>query len=291
MRFGRTLKNNTYPPWKAEYIDYEKLKKLLRESPSVHGSSTGSQEDDAEWTEDDESAFVEELVNVQLEKVHAFQAKTLQRLQDETLECEQKLEPLGVGTKGEAETGDANGSKADSKPKLSDAERKKVLEEVLKILDGITKETNELERYSRVNYSGFLKATKKHDRKRGNSYRVRPLMQVRLAALPFYSEDYTPMVNRLSAMYSFVRQNLDGKDHEGLSFAHDEAGTSTYTSYKCKLPLKVPPLPPSADSRPQSGSTPKTCSKSKPSSSAASQSWSTTLKRPKSLKAASRIRR
>lgn len=236
MRFGRTLQINTYPPWKDEYIDYDKLKKLLRESPSANGSSTGSQEDDDEWTEDDEGAFVEELVNVQLEKVHAFQAKTLQRLQDETLECEQKLEPLGVGSKAEGEEGDANGSKEAAKPKLSEAERKKVLEEVLKMLDGITKETNELERYSRVNYSGFLKATKKHDRKRGNAYRVRPLMQVRLAALPFYSEDYTPMLNRLSAMYSFVRQKLDGADHQGLSYANDEAGTSTYTSYKCKWP-------------------------------------------------------
>jgi SPX domain protein involved in polyphosphate accumulation len=237
MRFGRTLQNNTYPPWKDQYIDYDKLKKLLRESPSAHGSSTGSQEDDDEWTEDDESAFVEELVNVQLEKVHAFQAKTLQRLQDETAECEQKLEPLGVGAK-EDQGGDA-------KPKPSEGEKKKVLEEVLKMLDGITKETNELERYSRVNYSGFLKATKKHDRKRGNSYRVRPLMQVRLAALPFYSEDYTPMLNRLSAMYSFVRQNLEGKDHQGLSYSHDEAGTSTYTSYKCKLslPISKPPSP------------------------------------------------
>ncbi|KAF2432166.1 SPX-domain-containing protein [Tothia fuscella] len=228
MRFGRTLKNNTYPPWKEEYIEYDKLKKLLRESSSAVGSSTGSQDDD-EWTEDDESAFVEELVNVQLEKVAAFQSKTLKRLDEETSECEQKLEPLGVGIESGKDGAEV---KQDDKPKVGDEEKKQILEDVLKKLDSITKETNELERYSRINYSGFLKACKKHDRKRGNSYRVRPLMQVRLAALPFYSEDYTPMLYRLSAMYSFVRQTLDGKAQK-LSFAqNDEAGTSTYTSYK-----------------------------------------------------------
>jgi SPX domain protein involved in polyphosphate accumulation len=227
MRFGRTLKNSIYPPWKDQYIDYDKLKKLLRETKSVDGSSDDEVEDEEDkWTEDDESAFVEELVNVQLEKVHDFQAKKIQELRDRTQECEQQLEPLGAAAK---EDGD------DKASKISADEQKTILEDVLKKLDSITKETNELERYSRINYSGFLKSSKKHDRKRGNSYRVRPLVQVRLTALPFYKEDYSPMLYRLSAMYSFVRQTLDGKDHTGLSFSNNEAGVSTYTSMKCEL--------------------------------------------------------
>jgi len=246
MRFGRTLQNTIYPPWKEQYIDYDKLKKLLRESKSDAGSSAGSQEDEDEWTEDDESAFVEELVNVQLEKVHAFQAQTLQRLQDETKSCEKQLEPLGVGTQDsqrdkasgrEASEESKEEGKEEGKQDHSSQERMKILRDVLLELDSITKEMNELERYSRINYSGFLKACKKHDRKRGHSYRVRPLMQVRLAALPFYMEDYSPMLYRLSAMYSFVRQNLDGKTHKGLSFSGDEVGNDTYTSFKCQFSL------------------------------------------------------
>jgi SPX domain protein involved in polyphosphate accumulation len=230
MRFGRTLKNTVYPPWQDQYIDYDKLKKLLREEPSASGSTNSNDEDD-DWTEKDEQAFVEELINVQLEKVHNFQADTIQRLRDETTECEQKLEPLGVAAKADGE----DSQKGESKPTVSDGERKKTLEEVLKRLDSITKETNELERYARINYTGFLKACKKHDRKRGNAYKIRPLLQVRLAALPFYGEDYSPMLYRLSAMYSFVRQGLDGKDHRGLSFSDSQAGAETYTSYKCKF--------------------------------------------------------
>ena len=118
---------------------------------------------------------------------------------------------------------------------LSKEEKDKTLNSVLSRLDKISKETNELEKYSRINYTGFLKAAKKHDRRRGQSYRVGPLLRVRLAALPFNSEDYSPLLYRLSAMYSFVRQSLGGKDPSGLSFEDNQAGADTYTAYKCMI--------------------------------------------------------
>lgn len=230
MRYGKTLERTIYGPWKDKYIDYEKLKKLLKEDPSRPGSpsTANSAEQEEEWTEDDESRFVEELINVQLEKVYGFQSETVQRLQDETTECEKILEPLGVKTTEDGEV------EQTSEAKVGDEERKKLLKEVEGKLDRITKETNELERYSRINYTGFLKACKKHDRKRGQSYRVRPLLQVRLSALPFYKEDYSPMLYRLSAMYSFVRQGLEGKTHQGMSFGEEGPGADTYVSYKCE---------------------------------------------------------
>ncbi|KAF2397183.1 SPX-domain-containing protein [Trichodelitschia bisporula] len=244
MRFGQTLRKSVYAPWEDKYIDYTKLKKLLRDTSSVRDAPVDDGEDD-EWTEQDEAAFVDELVNVQLEKVAAFQAETLQRLNNETAECEKTLEPLAVAVNSES-TDKAQGKKkdegkeeakkedGDSEPKKqpSEAERKRILEGVLRKLDRITKETSELERYGRINYTGFLKAGKKHDRKRGYSYRVRPLLQVRLAALPFYKEDYSPLLYRLSAMYSFVRQQLDGKDRREASFSEPPPGTTTYHSYK-----------------------------------------------------------
>lgn len=220
MHFGRTLKNSVYPPWKDKYLDYDKIKKLLKEGSPV--------DEDDEWTEEDEEAFVEELINVQLDKVAAFQAETLQRLRDETTECEKKLQPLGASQ--QPPSGDA--PEVSVEDTIPEEDKKKVLEDVLKKLDSITKETNELEKYSRINYTGFRKAGKKHDRRRGQAYRVRPLLEVRLAQLPFYKEDYSPLLYRLSAMYSFVRQSLDGKDHQGLSFTDGQAGAENYTSYK-----------------------------------------------------------
>lgn len=191
MRFGSTLRNSIYDLWKSNYIDYSKLKKLLREEDSSGKGSPSRPDSEAQkWSEEDESAFVEELVNVQLEKVNAFQAKTYKQLRDRTSACEAELEKAATPAQGEGKGGQENGMNV-VKPEKQD-ELRKVLEE----LDLITKETNELEKYSRINFTGFLKAAKKHDRKRGSKYRVRPLLQVRLAALPFNSEDYSPLLYR-----------------------------------------------------------------------------------------------
>ncbi|KAF2084679.1 SPX-domain-containing protein [Saccharata proteae CBS 121410] len=228
MRFGRTLQRSVYRPWRDDYIDYDKLKQLLREG----GSDQGSEEDvDDDWSEEDEGRFVDELVNVQLEKVHDFQVRKYQDLRDRTSSCEAKLEPFtAILADQSGETGDASIDKGKGRA-LSDEETKSALNDVLKELDNITEEVSELERYSRINYTGFLKAAKKHDRKRGHSYRVRPLLQVRLAALPFNKEDYSPLLIRLSAMYSFVRQNLEGKER-AVSVSENQTGGERFTSHK-----------------------------------------------------------
>ncbi|KAK5122695.1 hypothetical protein LTR85_003610 [Meristemomyces frigidus] len=241
MRYGRTLQLAIYRPWRENYIDYAKLKKLLREDEGEVGETPG------QWTDEDEGKFVDELVNVQLEKVHAFHKETYEKLRDRTAKCEARLDTVAVGqngveegqaqTDGAAESqpeeeGTSNGNGNGKKPMPSEDEQQKVLKEVLSELDQITKETNELEKYSRINYTGFLKAAKKHDRKRGGAYRVRPLLQVRLAALPFNKEDYSPLLYRLSAMYSFVRQHLEGAETRGMSISESQPGIEEYTSHK-----------------------------------------------------------
>jgi SPX domain protein involved in polyphosphate accumulation/uncharacterized membrane protein YidH (DUF202 family) len=236
MRFGRTLERAIYQPWRDSYIDYAKLKKLLREDDSASNSPDRQTSD--RWTEDDEGAFVDELVNVQLEQVHAFHKDTYEKLSDQTAKCEARLDSIAVAGKGQAEgkdgeqDKDAEGSNG-KKPVPSEEEKKTTLQEVLKELDHITKETNELETYARINYAGFLKAAKKHDRKRGHAYRVRPLLQVRLAALPFNKEDYNPLLYRLSSMYSFVRQHLEGvESHRGPSVSSVGPEKEEYVSHK-----------------------------------------------------------
>lgn len=216
MRFGKTLRTTAYPPWKGKYIDYNRLKTLLRED-DVTGED-GSDSDDAQWTEQDEEAFVQELLNVQLDKVNTFQSETSQQLRERTSACETKLRPL-------APVADQD------EPSLEDSKKRAIASEVLHELDSITKEVSELEKYSRINFTGFLKAAKKHDRKRGARYRVKPLLQVRLSQLPFNSEDYSPLVHRLSVMYSFVREALS---QDTVPFKDPEPGfgRDVYSSYK-----------------------------------------------------------
>jgi SPX domain protein involved in polyphosphate accumulation len=277
MRFGSILRKSVYEPWAEHYLDYGRLKKLLREpdndddddyrgdaaaaggtegdqgvaeaakrstASGAASSDRGSSNDDP-WTDDDEGAFVEELVNVQLEKVHAFHARKSQELRERLARCEAALEEFvqrsergrgkDAGGSGgySSPDGDANSStgaaakdendrneeeeegnrgksgesgEEEEKEKeisheeaagpLEHDERQRWLRDVLEDLDGITKEVSELERFSRINFTGFLKAAKKHDRKRGSNYRVQPLLQVRLGALPFNSEDYSPLLYR-----------------------------------------------------------------------------------------------
>ena len=233
MRFGTQLRKSIYSPWRDKYIDYDKLKQLLKDDKSDAESPIDQEGPD--WTEEDEGAFVEELVNVQLEKVHDFQAATVQKLRDRVSQCEARLEPLAVKDEGqtsaEAERGELDNDHQTSK----DDDREKTLKDALVELDSISQETKELEKYSRINYTGFLKAAKKHDRKRGHDYRVRPLLQVRLAALPFNQEDYSPILYQLSAMYSFVRQSLEGNEIGTASLNETQTSGETYKAYKCGL--------------------------------------------------------
>ena len=211
MRFGKTLSSSIYPPWKEKYLEYEKLKKLLREDEA---SPQGRGGDDGGWTEADEENFVNELTNVQLEKVSQHQIDTYSALEDRTAACESKLQPTAGDSK------EANGGI-----------KKQIAQETIKELDAISKEVTELKKFSRINYTGFLKTAKKHDRKRGKKYRVRPIMQVRLAQTPFNTEDYSPLLYRLSTMYTWSRQILEGEDPT------KESSTSvrprdTYTAHK-----------------------------------------------------------
>lgn len=214
MRFGRKLRNSVYEPWQGQYIDYSKLKDLLREDV----------EDDQAWTEDDENKFCDEILNVQLEKVAAFQESTFNSLERRASKAGEKLRDLAP------EEGKAKGD-------ITTGRFKEIEEE----LDAIINETKELKKYSSINYTGFLKIVKKHDRKRGNNYKIRPMLQMSLSKRPFNSEQvYSPLLNKLSMMYFVVRQQLDESLEIPTGSAASDAQSQTqngerYTAYKCKF--------------------------------------------------------
>ena len=111
-------------------LSLPKLKTLLREH-DVTGDASDS--DDSQWTEQDEEAFVQELLNVQMDKVNTFQSETSQQLRERTSACEAKLRPLAPSAEGESVT-------------LDEIEKRKMATEILEELDSITKEVSELEK-------------------------------------------------------------------------------------------------------------------------------------------------
>ncbi|KAI0433283.1 VTC domain-containing protein [Xylaria sp. FL1042] len=185
MRFGKALRAAIYPPWRDEYIDYSKLKSMLRENTR--------EDDDVPWTEEDENRFCDEIFNVQLDKVSQFQSKTASSLQRRADAAFEKLRDL-----------------APSDDKSSSGIANELLEELRAELDAIVNEVKKLKKYSSLNYTGFLKIVKKHDRKRGGRYKVRPMMRVSLAEHGLNSEQgYSPLLNKLSLMYYAINQSLD----------------------------------------------------------------------------------
>ncbi|KAK3371715.1 VTC domain-containing protein [Lasiosphaeria ovina] len=198
MRFGKTLRQAFYAPWKDKYIDYGRLKSILREDKP--------EDEDEPWTEDDENRFCDEIFNTQLEKVAQFQEEKVADLRQRVDAVFDKLRELPPAE--------------ESKP-LPDSTAER-LRELEADLDGITNEVKELRKFSNLNYTGFLKIVKKHDRKRGDRYKIRPIMQVSLSKRPFNSEKgYAPLLNKLSLMYFAIRQQLEGDDGHAEQYLLD----------------------------------------------------------------------
>ncbi|KAI1179663.1 VTC domain-containing protein [Nemania sp. FL0916] len=211
MRFGKTLRGSVYPPWRDEYMDYSKLKTMLRED--------SSEDDDVPWTEEDENRFCDEIFNVQLDKVSQFQAKTAEGLRQRADAAFEKLRDL-----------------APSEDKAPSDDTNTQLEELRSELDAIVNEVRELRKYCSLNYTGFLKIAKKHDRKRGDRYKVRPMMRVSLSEHGLNSEQkYSPLLNKLSLMYYAISQTLDtDKQQQPLNLEHQEEfhNGERYTAHK-----------------------------------------------------------
>ena len=258
MRFGKTLRESVYPPWKDKYIDYAKLKSLLREDKY--------DDDEVPWTEDDENRFCDEIFNVQLDKVARFQEETVTGLRARVDAAFDRLRDLAPPPPAD-DDGKAGGAKPGGEITLAR------LKEVEAELDGITNDVRELKKYSNINYTGFLKIVKKHDRKRGDRYKVRPMMQLSLSKRPFNSEQgYAPLLNKLSLMYFAIRQHIEDPAHAldqtplDLENQGETRDGERYTALKCKLSLKYCRLIQTYAR--QFGSIRTTCSRSRPTSCA-----------------------
>ncbi|KAJ8099454.1 VTC domain-containing protein [Lipomyces tetrasporus] len=211
MLFGVKLANEMYKPWAASYIDYERLKRLLKEDDDQ--TAPKDRHNAKLWTEKDESTFVAAL-DAELEKVYEFESHKYADLKDKLSAVEGRIP--------------SNGDDSASAQADFDAFEKE--------LDRTLAEAQELEKFTRLNYTGFFKIVKKHDRLY-STYSVRPLLQVRLAALPFNSENYSPILYKLSSLYAYVRDHKAGLPQElhpegTLSRAPTSSATTTVKSFK-----------------------------------------------------------
>ncbi|CAG8481067.1 4911_t:CDS:2 [Ambispora gerdemannii] len=182
MKFGHHLRTSLYPEWTFYYLAYDDLKRELK----VRTRNKRS------WTEEDEVKFVE-LLEKELDKVFTFQT---------------------------VKSGEINRRIQYSEKEISDITQSKTVTEDVYIaleqeLSMIIADVHDLAKFTRLNYTGFLKIIKKHDKQ--TKWVLKPMYLARLNQKPFYKENYDALIVKLSRLYDIVRTR--GKPVKGNAAA------------------------------------------------------------------------
>ncbi|KAK4229024.1 vacuolar transporter chaperone 4 [Podospora fimiseda] len=215
MKFGEQLRSSIIREYQWYYIDYDGLKAdLKRPSGSIQPPAPGGDDTTTkssklsrrEWTEDDESRFVSKL-EAELDKVHTKQqvkameiSRRITVSEREVRDVVNRLNERGLGEEGPSE------------------EEFMMLEEDL---SDIIADVHDLAKFVQLNYTGFYKIIKKHDKMTG--WHLKPVFDTRLKAKPFYKENYDNSVVKLSKLYDLVRTR--GNPVKGDSAAGGSQGS------------------------------------------------------------------
>lgn len=175
MKFGETLKQKIKPEWKFYYIDYDGLKELIKERTSAKDF----------FEESDEANFVNHL-EMEMQKVLDFRDVKIGELTRHVQYCEEKINNDTV--------------KDDTSKQELEAEISRVTDELV-----------DLSSFTRLNYTGFIKILKKHDKH--TAFMLKPMFMIRLKTKPFFLETLDNLVYRLSKLFDRLRRGSnDAKD-------------------------------------------------------------------------------
>ncbi|KAL8651726.1 MAG: hypothetical protein Q9210_003092 [Variospora velana] len=201
MIFGQQLRNSLLKEYFYHYISYEDLKAALKTPYENAPTPENPHPKRRPWNEDDEKAFVAKLEG-ELDKVWTFQrvksGEIVRRIgasEKEVNEVVSRLERRGprrssqVGGNGTAEEED-----------VSPEDDFMLLEEDL---SDIIADVHDLAKFTQLNYTGFQKIIKKHDKQ--TQWHLRPVFAARLKAKPFFQDNYDAFIVKLSKLYDLVR--------------------------------------------------------------------------------------
>ncbi|KAE8151145.1 VTC domain-containing protein [Aspergillus avenaceus] len=193
MKFGEHLRSALIKEYYWYYIAYDELKRALKTDfvaepvPSYVKSRKA-------WTEDDEKHFIS-LLESELDKVFNFQRMKSEEIVGRIQESEKDVNDVI----SRLEESSRRQSVRSSIASPSD-EDFMVLEQVL---SDIIADVHDLAKFTQLNYTGFQKIIKKHDKETG--WHLRPVFAARLKAKPFFKDNYDAFVVNLSKLYDLVR--------------------------------------------------------------------------------------
>ncbi|KAH7102826.1 SPX-domain-containing protein [Auriculariales sp. MPI-PUGE-AT-0066] len=209
MKFGQKLQNDRYSAWRAS------LKKLLKTRTSAH-----------EWTEEDESQF-KQMLSEELEKVYKFQKDKTSELMARIHTAEAAVhrlvsrhEPGHVRDITQDEEQENVAAHVDEEEHANDVdsetdddEKFAELEEEVAVL---VADVHDLALHSKLNFTGFVKIVKKHDKQTKLSLKT-DFLPGFLDSRPFYKYNWDGIIVKLSRLYDLVRTR--GHPVEGDSSA------------------------------------------------------------------------
>ncbi|KAJ1742943.1 hypothetical protein LPJ78_002217 [Coemansia sp. RSA 989] len=179
MKFGQQLRDSLFPDWKFYYVDYSGLKRFLYERTEKG------------YTADDESEFVK-LLDSELEKVNNFQQTKSSEMKQRIEYCEKQVDLITQN------------------PAPEDAKREQ-LDIIEREIDAVISEVYELAKFTRLNFTAFIKIVKKHDK--NAPFILKPIFTERLNSRPFFKENFDELLLELSRLYNIVRNG--GVDVDG----------------------------------------------------------------------------
>ncbi|KAF2230503.1 SPX-domain-containing protein [Viridothelium virens] len=209
MRFGAQLRQSLIRDWEFHFISYDDLKRSLK-TDFEPGSTTKRRP----WTEDDEQRFVKQLEG-ELDKVYTWQrvkaSEIIRRIATSEKEVDQVIDrskKLGIGGNGAVNgTGGAGRNVGAGEAAFGGIEEEESIEEDFMLLEedlsDIIADVHDLAKFTQLNYTGFQKIIKKHDKQ--TSWHLKPVFAARLKAKPFFQDNYDAMIVKLSKLYDLVR--------------------------------------------------------------------------------------
>ena len=168
------------------YIAYDDLKDALK-TDYVTEPTKDNPRPARKWTEENEKAFVAQLEG-ELDKVFTFQhlksEEIVRRIKASEKEVRQVIAQVDEGSASQ-----------------EDREEDFLLLEA--DLSDIIADVHDLAKYTQLNYTGFQKIIKKHDKQ--TDWHLRPSFATRLKAKPFFKDNYDAFIVTLSKLYDLVR--------------------------------------------------------------------------------------
>lgn len=178
MKFGEHLRKALIKNYSFYYISYDDLKHQLKKN---------LKDSDNKWTNELEEEFVSSL-EAELDKVYSFTMVKNTEVKRRVKELEKYVNEM---------VNALNDPNEANKPQEQD------FEDLEEELSDIIADVHDLARFTRLNYTGFQKILKKHDKL--TKFILKPIFQARLNAKPFYKDNYDNLIVKLSKLYDMVR--------------------------------------------------------------------------------------